>query len=676
VTDSAREHSSPPPGIVGNAARLSWRDPVFTLLSVAGAVVVIWQLYELLAATGGRLIYTLDDGYISLALSEGIARGHYGINAGELCSPSSSVLYPFLLAPAAGTRFHVAMPLILNVAGAAVTLWALSRIIDLSAVASSRAETLLIAALAFVGTFLNNLYGVIFVGLEHSFHVAASVVILAGLIATIERGRTPIWLLAAIVLSPLIRFEGIVASLAALLVLFALGARRQALVSGTVMAACLAAYFLAMHALDLPILPASVTAKSRIARAASLGNAAGAISALREHFAMVPKILTARFLVLTAGLAMLRPLVAGLIAPRSFQIRHALIPIFVAAVTLGHTLGGSFNWFERYDVYALAVGSAGLLYIYRLEWRWIIAAMAQPASRPVAFLFAATAAGVVFVTMAKYDRDHWAATLQTAAGAYNIYEQQAQMSRFVREFYRAPVAVNDLGYVAWRNPYYVLDTIGLGSEEVRRLRRAGASRVDILKELIPRHKVGLAMVYERSSTKSLNWEHVAYLRLGTPRVTPAGTTVTFFRTPEGSKEKILQALHRFKATLPAGVVLDFWPQCGARTKLAALNTELPDGSPLNASGITHFRCPLTVEFDKPRIVSRIRIQANFDDEYRLRLMNRGKEVAYLTADRSAPFGLRTRVVDTRPVLADSIILDGYGDNRYSVSRLEVIDAPN
>src|SRR5258707_13207313 len=62
----------------------------------------------------GHLIYSLDDPYISLALGEQIARGHYGINAAEASSPSSSILYPFLLAGFAWTRWQEFVPAILN----------------------------------------------------------------------------------------------------------------------------------------------------------------------------------------------------------------------------------------------------------------------------------------------------------------------------------------------------------------------------------------------------------------------------------------------------------------------------------------------------------------------------------------------------------------------------------
>src|ERR1700722_4478646 len=62
----------------------------------------------------GHLIYSLDDPYISLALGEQIAHGHYGINAAEASSPSSSILYPFLLAAFAWTPWQEFAPLVVN----------------------------------------------------------------------------------------------------------------------------------------------------------------------------------------------------------------------------------------------------------------------------------------------------------------------------------------------------------------------------------------------------------------------------------------------------------------------------------------------------------------------------------------------------------------------------------
>ena len=81
---------------------------------VVAAVAVSIELAAILVLNRGRFTYTLDDPYIHLALSEHLARLHYGVNAGEPSSPASSV-YPFLLAPIAALRVHEYAPLVLCV---------------------------------------------------------------------------------------------------------------------------------------------------------------------------------------------------------------------------------------------------------------------------------------------------------------------------------------------------------------------------------------------------------------------------------------------------------------------------------------------------------------------------------------------------------------------------------
>ena len=82
------------PGVILD--RLNILSPsVFAVLFCG--VLAIGTLACLLVATGGRLVYSLDDTYIHLALAERLALGHYGINLGEVTSPSSSVIWPFLM---------------------------------------------------------------------------------------------------------------------------------------------------------------------------------------------------------------------------------------------------------------------------------------------------------------------------------------------------------------------------------------------------------------------------------------------------------------------------------------------------------------------------------------------------------------------------------------------------
>ena len=82
-----------------------------------------------IALTDGHFYYSLDDPYIHLAVSEQIRALSYGLNPGELSTPSSSLLWPILLAVTAGTPIHESTPLVLNVSAAVLTAWLLLRLV-------------------------------------------------------------------------------------------------------------------------------------------------------------------------------------------------------------------------------------------------------------------------------------------------------------------------------------------------------------------------------------------------------------------------------------------------------------------------------------------------------------------------------------------------------------------
>jgi hypothetical protein len=529
---------------------------VTALLAIAIGIIG-WLLYSVLAATGGQLVYPLDDTYIALAIAESIAEGGYGINRGEFVSASSSIIYPLLLLPGVGTTFHEWTPLLVNMVATVISLCALVRIVSLSGLTANFTGSFVMGVLMLVTAVYFNVFGVIFTGLEHSAHTAATLLILAGLITAIEQDRVPWWLVPAIVAATLFRFEGIVASVTAIGVIAVLGQHRTAISAVVVLGGCLAAYAAIMFALGLPLLPNSLTLKSGAAKSLIGLDVRGIIGDIRGRFISNIPIRAAKALVAIGVLALLRPMIGALVSGRSFGRRDALIPLFVAVVTIAHVLGGGFAWLERYDVYALLTGAAGLAYIYRAELMMTIDALRHPFRRPVAF---AVAAGLLLLPLLglKWAGVHHANWLRvTPAAAHNIYEQQFQMHRFARDFYRAPVAVNDLGYVAFRNPHYVLDLVGLGSDEVRRARTGRQFDAKWMEDAVRRHGIGVVMIYDDwFPTRPASWKPIARLKLGSRRVTPAFATVTFYGTPMAPESAISNALDLFAAKLPAGVVLE------------------------------------------------------------------------------------------------------------------------
>jgi hypothetical protein len=101
------------------------------------------------------------------------------------------------------------------------------------------------------------------------------------------------------------------------------------------------------------------------------------------------------------------------------------------------------------------------------------------------------------------------------------------MHRFATQFYQGPVAVEDLGWVSFRNDEYVLDLWGLANRRAARARVAG--RPGFRTELAQEHGVELAMLYTAWYPDPPDgWTAVAELALGKRKITPAEDPVTFF----------------------------------------------------------------------------------------------------------------------------------------------------
>ena len=88
----------------------------FVAFAVGFYLVVCLAVYvAVLHYNHGKFMFYTDDPYIHLALAQQIAHGHYGINVGEASSPSSSILWPFLIAPLTLLGSPVYGVLLLNV---------------------------------------------------------------------------------------------------------------------------------------------------------------------------------------------------------------------------------------------------------------------------------------------------------------------------------------------------------------------------------------------------------------------------------------------------------------------------------------------------------------------------------------------------------------------------------
>jgi len=476
-------------------------------------------------AANGVLEYPLDDPYIHLAMAEQLRAGGYGVNAGEYAAASSSPLFSVLLLPLVGTSWHAWLPFFWNLVGLIVAAWLWGRILWQAGYGAGP----LGLGLAVAGPIALNMVGVAYVGMEHALHVAASLAIVLGLLRFLDEGRLTRILILGVLLSPLLRFEGLALALMAALVVIIRGRVLPGL--GLAMLAVLpvAAFAYALTMLGLDPLPSSVSAKLALPHDASMVDfiVAKVSSSLGER--RVQALLG--FLVVAAVLLFARPVRdAG---------RHWLV-LAVAGAGVAHFLLGRFGWMDRYEIYILCTMAAGLL-----------AAVAVPGGRRLVLL---PIAPMVYA-MTIY--------LPLVLGAYPsagnaVHLQQAQMGRFAKEFLREPVAVNDLGHVAWQNPDYVLDLWGLASREALRLRLEDphAGWAD---ELTDAQDVRFAMVYDHWFSDEIgdDWVLLGQLHLNAPSYFLGGKVVNFYLTRPMDAAPYLEKLTAWSADLPDGATFEF-----------------------------------------------------------------------------------------------------------------------
>jgi hypothetical protein len=524
--------------------------PALVTIAVAVTAPALLMLGWILLRNDGHFAYALAAPYTHLALADQIAQGHYGLNPGEPSSPSSSILWPFLLAALSflplGAFSALLVCLLSNVATGLLT-YALA--IECG-VRLDRLRLPYLAAIAVTLAVALNLVGLAFAGLEHSPHVALTLASLLGLVRFVRRGQVDGWWLVSIVLLPLVRFEAAAALAADILVLLAFRRHLHALGVALAGVAVIGGFGLYLHSLGLPWLPNSVLARSHVASTGIELADTGAVALLRAIWSNFRVNLLA--FGATHILAMLVALAwgAGRNLPR-LPLRHGrtewvklAAAAFFAVIALAQLTGGSLISFSRYEIYVLALGVGALLVVFPAPVDAFLAQM-----RPLGCAAFCLAVMVLFAGYALR-------TLDTLAAAGNSHDQQFQLLRFARDFYRGPVAVDHPGRINFRNPFYVLDLSHLGSEAGREAAAAGRMAAWRDAEL-RRHGIGVVLLHqgEHSAPAAATWQPVARLELRN-RVVGAGSAAVVFHAirPEDAPP-VLDALRRLEPTLPRGARL-------------------------------------------------------------------------------------------------------------------------
>lgn len=479
---------------------------------------------------GGQFFYALDDPYIHLALSNGIAHGHYGIDPAEFASPSSSVLWPFLLAPFARWSDAPMVPLALNVlagigfawlAGVTVARWPTPSGVDPHGAGERSRRILSVIGLLFIG----NLAGLTFIGMEHTLQVLLAGAGAWAIVACLEDRPVPFWCLFAVALGPSVRYENLGISLALAVALVGRRQTRRGAMLLGISVLPLLAFSAYLHHLGLPWLPTSILIKSRVQNAFGIKQPPWMllVDNLGDLFTQPERLLV---LILFLTLAIL--------AWRSPKRAHRFA-LGGSAIALGlHLLVGRFGWFHRYEVYIVAFGALVVLHVVQ--------------GRPRGLLgwYALGLLGCCY--------PYVQATSDIVLGTNQVYRQQFQTHRFVNDFYTGNVAVNDIGLVSYRHRpgTYVLDLWGLASAEAaQQEHRTTAWMAGIVRA----HHVGLVVIYPLWFPPApKDWTLLGEVCLSDAPVVLGNACVSYYETPD-APPSLESEFDRFVTTLPVGTTV-------------------------------------------------------------------------------------------------------------------------
>jgi hypothetical protein len=495
---------------------------------------IVYELASILVLNHGLFTYTLDDPYIHLALAESIARGSYGINPGELSAPSSSIVWPFLLAPFFWLRIDSFAPLLINILVSAGIVLLLRSIVlrAFDALAPSRRQSVTITAVLAL-LLSTNVVGLAFTGMEHSLQVLLALAMVDGMTTERSDGSSPWWLGVAIVAGPLVRYENLALSVPALVYLLWKDNLKLSIISGIILAGLLSAYSFFLYSVGLGFLPASVLAKS--SPISSHGSPFAVLKNFLHNTVSWPAalFLTATFLLVYAAFS-------------ARDRRDRGLAAWASTAAVLHLLIGAFGWFERYEAYAWSTVLVMVIYLYREPLcRWI---SVKRMATVIAFMAVA-----VFVVCRPYLRP----TVNTPLAANNIYEQQYQMHRFAVEYVEAPVAVNDIGWVSYQNDNYVLDLAGLSTPQSLHARGMHHDP-DWMNASTLEHDVKAVMIYDEWFPRvPQSWAKLGTLSIGKRLISPASPSVTFFAVDPGDAAHLTAQLREFTVTLPEDVRFEF-----------------------------------------------------------------------------------------------------------------------
>lgn len=486
----------------------------------------------------GRYIYPLDDAYIHLSMAKNFAEfSVWGITQYEFSSTTSSPLFTFLLAiliKVFGNWEYI--PLVANTIAGLFLIWISHNYLKQF---SKLTYTVFLASIV----LLMPLHLMIMTGMEHVFHTLTMVLVLLAFKKYLENEAPR-------------NFSNL-----ALLAILATGFRYESLFFIFFM--CVYLFFI----------------KKEYFQSIALGLFAmtpvliyGWISVDHGSF-FLPNSLILKgntndgvvgFLTRVAGngyrgisiLILILILLVQIFIKSKNQIifidkiKNNAIPIVVFCGFAIHLLFANFGWLIRYEAYLVVVILFAIAPFADDVFQKKVGNQVLKFTTVILLLITFS---MRFVPMLK---------LQSLASK-NIFDQQIQLADFLHKYYRnSKVVANDIGAITYFNNIHLLDTYGLGSIEVAKLRKEDHGKFTDNKKL-------QAYIYNTAKLQDFEvalvfdeWVKMPdyFSKVGTLTIQnnymAGGTTVSFYSIKKENTDKVRNQLVEFSKKTPKDVIIN------------------------------------------------------------------------------------------------------------------------
>jgi hypothetical protein len=218
-----------------------------------------------------------------------------------------------------------------------------------------------------------------------------------------------------------------------------------------------------------------------------------------------------------------------------------------------HLLLADFGWYFRYEMYLIGMG---LLFLFAVLGSMVLDGL-QTQIYPIRALRIAIAGLVLWFCLSSLT-PRFKTLYSVVQATHNIYQQQYQMARFLYSYYQdVPVAVNDIGWVAYYSQVELIDLWGLADLQVAQHWLSKRYTTARIQSYTTQRGVQVAMVYDAWFQNGMrlpaSWKRAGQWTIQN-NVVCGDDTVSIYAVDPAAFNALAANLHQFSEQLPDDVI--------------------------------------------------------------------------------------------------------------------------